>query len=263
MRIAQVCPYSLTFPGGVQAQVLGLARALRDGGEQVRVIAPLDGEPPEPFVVGIGRSVRVRANGSVAPVAPHPAAACRTIAALRSGRFDVVHLHEPLAPGPPLAALVGARIPIVGTFHRAGAGFGYRAWMRATSPAARRLAARCAVSQQALETVEGLGGPFELLFNGIERELFAGAKPSPKTGPTIVFVGRHEPRKGLQVLLAAMESLPQEARLWVLGHGPQTKELRARSGRLDGVEWVGRVGEREKAELIKGADVLCAPSLGG
>ncbi len=29
MRIGIVCPYSLTVPGGVQAQVLGLARELR------------------------------------------------------------------------------------------------------------------------------------------------------------------------------------------------------------------------------------------
>ncbi|MGH9103735.1 MAG: glycosyltransferase, partial [Acidimicrobiales bacterium] len=48
MRIAQVCPYSLSVPGGVQRQVLGLARAQRALGHQVTVLAPSDGPPPEP-----------------------------------------------------------------------------------------------------------------------------------------------------------------------------------------------------------------------
>ena len=50
LRIGMVCPYSLTVPGGVQAQVLGLARELREVGHEVRVLGPCDGPPPEPFV---------------------------------------------------------------------------------------------------------------------------------------------------------------------------------------------------------------------
>ena len=42
-----LCPYSLTLPGGVQMQVLGLARAVRRQGHDVRVLAPCDGPPPE------------------------------------------------------------------------------------------------------------------------------------------------------------------------------------------------------------------------
>ena len=34
MRIGIICPYSLTLPGGVQMQVLGLARALRKQGSE-------------------------------------------------------------------------------------------------------------------------------------------------------------------------------------------------------------------------------------
>ena len=100
MRIGVVCPYSLTVPGGVQAQVLGLGRALRRARPRVLVLAPCDGPPPEPFITTIGTSILNATNGSIAPIAPDLSTQLRAIRALRGERFDVVHLHEPLVPGP-------------------------------------------------------------------------------------------------------------------------------------------------------------------
>ena len=120
MRVGLVCPYSLTLPGGVQGQVLGLGRALRDLGVDARVLGPCDGPPPDTFVTPLGNSIPTAANGSMAAIAPDPSASLRTIRALRDEHFDVVHLHEPLAPGPTQTALVFSDRPLVGTFHRAG-----------------------------------------------------------------------------------------------------------------------------------------------
>ena len=120
MRIGIVCPYSLTVPGGVQMQVLGLARALRRKGHPVRVLAPCDGPPPDAGVTPLGNSLPTAANGSIAPIAPDPAAQLRTIRALRDEEFDLLHLHEPMAPGPAMTALLVKPAPIVATFHRAG-----------------------------------------------------------------------------------------------------------------------------------------------
>src|SRR5262245_39216167 len=113
-------PYSLSRPGGVQGQVLGLARALRHRGLDVRVVAPCDGPPPAPGVVCVGPSVEWDSNGSVAPIAPDAAAARRTAEALRTIEPDVVHLHEPAVPGPCLSTLIGFNGPMVGTFHASG-----------------------------------------------------------------------------------------------------------------------------------------------
>ncbi|MEX2627344.1 MAG: glycosyltransferase family 4 protein, partial [Ilumatobacteraceae bacterium] len=99
LRVGLVCPYSLSIPGGVQAQALGMARELRRKGAEARLLAPCDGPPPAGFVTPLGNSLPTAANGSVAPLAPDPAAALRTIRALRDEAFDVLHLHEPLAPG--------------------------------------------------------------------------------------------------------------------------------------------------------------------
>ncbi|MBO0714500.1 MAG: glycosyltransferase, partial [Acidimicrobiales bacterium] len=120
MRVAQVCPYSLSIPGGVQSQVLGLARALRALGHDTWVLAPCDGEPPDKGVVPLGASLSLASNGSIAPIAPDPACALRTLSAIERGGFDVIHLHEPLVPGPTLAVLIAGLGPVVGTFHRSG-----------------------------------------------------------------------------------------------------------------------------------------------
>ncbi|MGZ6963902.1 MAG: hypothetical protein ACXVKA_06755, partial [Acidimicrobiia bacterium] len=69
MRVSIISPYSLSAPGGVQGQVLGLARALRTLGVDARVIGPCDGPPPEPGVTSVGPSVRYESNGSISPMA--------------------------------------------------------------------------------------------------------------------------------------------------------------------------------------------------
>ena len=264
MRIGLVCPYSLTIPGGVQGQVLGLARALRSLGEEVRVLAPCDGPPPDAGVTPLGNSVPLASNGSLAPIAPDPACALRTITALREERFDVVHLHEPLVPGPTWTTIIFGASPVLATFHRAGAS----AWYHALRPLARwvagRLTLRCAVSEDALATAEGaLGGSYELVFNGIEVARFSKATPYPADKPTVLFVGRHEPRKGLAVLLDAMAQLPADVRLWVAGDGPQTAALRTATAGDSRIEWLGRVTDEELARRLRGASVFCAPSLHG
>ncbi|HLH46230.1 MAG TPA: glycosyltransferase family 4 protein [Acidimicrobiales bacterium] len=264
MRVGLVCPYSLTLPGGVQAQVLGIARALRRQGVEARVLGPCDGPPPEAGVTPLGNSLYTHANGSIASIAPDPAAALRTIRALRDEAFDVVHLHEPFVPGPSLTALVFCPSPMVGTFHRAGQG----SWYRTLRPVARwtadRLGARVAVSEAAAETARRtMGGQYRVLWNGIDVPQVQRVPPWPVQGPTILFVGRHEERKGLAVLLDAMRRLEGPVSLWVAGEGPETPALRAATSGDGRVQWLGAVDEAQKLRRLRAADVLCAPSLHG
>jgi phosphatidyl-myo-inositol alpha-mannosyltransferase len=264
VRVGLICPYSLSVPGGVQYQVLGLARSLRGLGHEVRVLAPCDGPPPDAGVTPLGASIPTAANGSVAPIAPDPSAQLRLFRALRDESFDVLNLHEPLVPGPNMTACLFKSAPLVGTFHAAGT-IGAYTWGRpALRWVASRLDRRVVVSADARDLAEtALGGSYELLFNGIEVDRFAKATPWPTEGPTILFIGRHEPRKGLAVLLDAMASLPPWVRLWVGGDGPDTDALRRRHAGDPRIEWIGRISDEEKARRMKAADVFCAPSLGG
>ncbi len=264
MRIGLVCPYSLTVPGGVQGQVLGLARVLRTMGHEARVLAPCDGPPPELFVIPLGDSIPTAANGSVAPLAPDPSCQLRTIRALADEAFDVLHLHEPLAPGPTMTALVMHPAPTVGTFHAAGDSTSYRLANRSLNWLAGRLDLRVAVSDDARELAERyFGGTYDMLFNGVEVERYRVERTVGRAGPTIMFCGRHEPRKGLDVLLNALAELPSDVRCWVASDGPETDALQSRFGGDPRIEWLGRLTDDEKIARLASADVFCAPSLRG
>jgi phosphatidylinositol alpha-mannosyltransferase len=264
VRIGIISPYSLTLPGGVQGQILGLARALRTAGHEVRVLGPCDGPPPDAGVTPVGNSVPTYANGSVAPIAPDPSAQLRTIRALRDEAFDVVHVHEPLCPGPTQTAMFFKTAPLVGTFHAAGGSKAYTWFSPGVKWLSKKLDLRCAVSEDAERMArDALGGSYTVLFNGVEVESFSKATPWPTEGPTIFFIGRHEPRKGLAVLLEAMSELPPHVRLWIASDGPETQLLRQRVAGDNRIEWLGRIDDREKAARLRGADVFCAPSLRG
>lgn len=259
-----VSPYSVSVPGGVQAQALGLARELRRKGHEVRVLAPCDGPPPEPFVTPLGRSLPTSDNGSVAPVAPDPSAALRTIRALNDEAFDVVHLHEPLVPGPTSTALLLQLAPSVGTFHAAGDSASYRVWNRTARWAVDHLSSRVAVSEAARDlAVRYLGGDYEVLYNGIETSRYRRPGATRESGPTLFFCGRYEPRKGLDVLVRAMALLPSDVTLWVASDGAGIDELR-NSVRDDArIQWLGRVTEDDKIDRLNRCSAFCAPSLGG
>jgi phosphatidyl-myo-inositol alpha-mannosyltransferase len=280
MRVGIHCPYSLSRPGGVQGQVTTLARALRAAGHEAVVIAP--GAEPAPALarsldleedalVVVGGAVPVPANGSVAPLALWPGAAARARRAVRCGHFDVVHLHEPLAPGDGYGVLLAGSPPKVGTFHRAGVSAAYRMLRAPARRAAARLAVRVAVSEAAAATARTvLGGEYEIVPNALDLGRFANVRPAAPgerpRGPVLLFVGRHEERKGLAVLLEAFAgegSVRPVGTLWVAGEGPDTERLRRRYPPDDRVQWLGTLADGELARRFALADVLCAPSLRG
>jgi len=268
LRIAMVSPYSLTIPGGVQHQVLGLAREMRRMGHEVRVLGPCDGPPPEAFVTPLGNSLPTAANGSTAPLAPDPSAALRTLRALNDEAFDILHLHEPMAPGPTVAALMLRIAPMVGTFHASGEVAWYRRVKKGVEWLSTHLDHRVAVSVSARDmAARHIGGTFEILYNGIDVETYRRPHLRREKTPTVFFCGRHEPRKGLETLLDAFLLLPNHYRLWVASDGPRIDGLRSRYGRESDVaariEWLGQISERDKLDRLARCSVFSAPSLHG
>lgn len=267
LRVGLISPYSLSLPGGVQAQVIGMARELRRQGHEARVLGPCDGPPPESFVTPLGNSLPTAANGSIAPLAPDASATLRTIRALRDEQFDVIHVHEPLAPGPAMTTVVMRGAPIVGTFHAAGVSASYRIFKPVLTRLLRGIDVKVAVSKDALELVQShfaqFASEFRMLFNGVDIATIRSATPVPATGPTIFFCGRHEERKGLAVLLEAFAKLPADARLWIASDGPDGPLLRQRYADDQRISWLGRIDDAEKFGRLRGASVFCAPSLHG
>ena len=286
MRIALVSPYSWTFPGGVTRHIDALAREFIAEGCHVRVLSPVDPDDrvtrllhrraPDPaplpeYVIPLGRTASLPMNGAMSRLALTPGSALRLRSELRSGGFDVVHVHEPIAPvvGWDACTFDGGA-PVVGTFHAYSS-----SWLPNTiarTIGARRvfnrLHARIAVSEAARWTGERFfGGTYDVIPNGVD----TGAAPrGPKSAGDalrIVFVGREEERKGLPVLLSAFAGLRQHipVRLEVIGADADGVEplLAQVEGGMDGIDVLGRVDDSELWRRLHAADVLCAPSLGG
>ena len=277
MRVALVCPYDLGVPGGVQSHVLQLAAALRTGGDEVVVFGPgTPGEVPE-GVVPVGRGRRVRFNASVAPIAVSPLSARRVVELIRRFRPDVVHVHEPVVPFVSLAATLRCPPPVVGTFHAwSDSGRVYRFARPIVRRAVTRLAARIAVSGPAIAYhAAALGlpaGSFRELPNGVEVERFASASPLDELtadgAPLLLFVGRLEPRKGVEQLVRAFTLLSARrpsVKLLVAGDGPERdRAQRLLPGKVRSrVVFLGRVDHDELPRFYASADVFVAPSLGG
>ncbi|MBB3666365.1 phosphatidylinositol alpha-mannosyltransferase [Prauserella sediminis] len=274
MRIGIVCPYSFDVPGGVQGHVVDLAKALRNRGHAVSVLAPADEDAELPdFVHPAGRSLAIPYNGSVARLQFGPVSYARVRRWLRDNRFDVLHLHEPAAPSLSLLALKVADGPIVATFHTSTPrSRTLSAFQPVLRPLLEKITARIAVSALARRVqVEHLGGDAVEIPNGVDVPSFARARPLegyPRAGGTVGFVGRYtEPRKGMGVLLEALRGvvagLP-EVRLLVAGRG-EADTLRRQAGReLAGhLELLGQVDDETKARVLRSVDVYCAPNTGG
>src|SRR6266550_3413559 len=274
MRVGLVCPYSWDIPGGVQAHVRDLAETLLAMGHQVSVLAPADDDTPLPwYVVGAGRAVPVRYNGSVARLQFGPVSAARVRRWLRDGMFDVLHVHEPVAPSLSLLACMLARGPIVATFHTATTrSRSLAAAHGMLQPFMEKIRGRIAVSAAARKVqVEHLGGDAVEIPNGVAVARFASAQPLPgypRLGGTVGFIGRYdEPRKGMPVLLQAMGTLAAarpDLRLLVAGRGDADELTAALPTALAGrVDLLGQVSEEDKARMLRSVDVYCAPNLGG
>jgi phosphatidyl-myo-inositol alpha-mannosyltransferase len=274
MRIGIVCPYSWDIPGGVQAHVHDLAEKLIELGHQVSVLAPGDDDEAElpPYVVTAGKALPIPYNGSVARVQFGLVAAGRVRRWLRDGDFDVVHVHEPAPPSLSLLTCMIHDGPIVATFHAATVRSRFlNMFDTVLQPFMEKLSGRIAVSPAARKViVEHLDADAVVIPNGVAVANYTRAEPLPgypREGGTVGFIGRYdEPRKGMDVLIQAMEELVIDRpglRLLVAGRGEQEDFVdRLPASVSSRVVLLGQVSDVDKARMLRSVDVYCAPNTG-
>jgi phosphatidylinositol alpha-mannosyltransferase len=281
VKVGIVVPYSWSFWGAVVEHAELQAEALRRLGHDTRTIMGNDppgqftrvlhprvgrhGDPPSD-VIPIGRSVIVPANGTLPNIILSPRSFFRIRAALERERFDVLHLHEPMTPTVCVSVLALTRdTPIVATHHASG----NLGWMAAARPMwgflEDRIDHRIAVSRKAAESAERwLPGDYEIVPNGVL--IPPGAEPGGREH-RLVFAGRQEPRKGLQVLLKVWPEIRRRtgATLRVAGADPLAVRLLLTRLRVsdEGVDILGFLSQEDLTAELLSAKALVAPSLGG
>lgn len=274
LTIGIVCPYAWDIPGGVQFHVRDLRAALVKDGHTVAVLAPAEDDDNLPhYVTSTGRPVAVPYNGSVARLNLGFRSTRRVREWIRTGNFDVMHVHEPLSPGISAVALWAAQGPIVATWHSSmersrvlSAGF-YLA-----QTVMEKTRGRIAVSELARRTlVDHVGGDAVLIPNGVDCAAFADAEPFegwPGDGKALFFLGRlDEPRKGLDILLEALPAIAERhpgVRVLLAGPGDQDDIVKKLPDDVASrLTFLGLVSEEDKVRAFHSADVYVAPNTGG
>jgi phosphatidylinositol alpha-mannosyltransferase len=275
MKIGLVSPYVYPLPGGVTEHVRYLYENLTLRGHDVRILTSSHGlqRASEGDVIRLGKGFSMPANGSVGTVTVSPRYVGQVRDTLERERFDVLHFHEPFVPFLSLVVLRESRSVNIGTFHAYGGWSpAYEFGRRFLGGYARRLHGRIAVSGAARHFIDRFfPGEYKVIPNGIDVHRYASAVPISRWQDgqhNILFVGRMEPRKGLPHLLKAYRILRKtgcQCRLLVVGTGPQEREARryVLTRKLQGVEFLGRVSDEDKARLFKTADVYVTPATGG
>ncbi|HTW11830.1 MAG TPA: glycosyltransferase [Solirubrobacteraceae bacterium] len=266
-----------------------LARQYLAQGHKVRVLSPYDpadttaalmhrgarpqpSEPPE-YLISLGRTVGFKANGAVSNLSFTPGGIAKLSSELRSGRYDVAHVHEPVAPMIGWVASQDWGVPLVGTFHSystkrlpntLGNAFG-------ATQVLNHLHVRIAVSEAAAWTGRRwFGGRYRVIPNGVhldqgalDQALVDHDSRTLENPLRIVFVGQAVERKGLPLLLRAFEALREHIPTELTVIGPSQEELAPLLMDPRGVRVLGKVDDLTKHDELQRADVLAAPSLGG
>ncbi len=273
-RVALVSPYDFAQSGGVTEHVRQLAAQFERRQLDTTIIAPTSDEATAPAnLVSLGSITPIRINGSVARTTLSPLVIERVGQLLAREQFDVIHIHEPLAPLLPMSVLNASSSANIGTFHASGErSLGYASTRPLAQWLAQRLQVRIAVSSAAAAFVERyVPGEYTIIPNGVDTTTFrpdVAPWPEWRDGRlNVLFVGRYdEPRKGLQVLLDAwqhVEVARPDARLLVIGRGDAGQLADWIAARqLQSVAVIGPVPAADLPRWYRTADVFCAPSTG-
>ncbi len=281
MRVALVTEFYYPHLGGVTEHVHNLAKSLIALGHHAIIITSLMGSPgdaserenpagDEPMVRRIGTSRIIYSAGSFARITTGFGLRRQIRLLLERERIEIVHVHGGLAPVLGLTAPSAAAeidLPVVATFH---------SWFRRSAlcrvfrgPLQRRLdrhAAAIAVSQPVVDAhARYFAADWQIIPNGVDTSFFT---PSPVPtascrGPELLFLGRLDPRNGLDTILAAMPLVLArypDVRLRVAGDGPLRplyERMAASLGRQ--VSFLGRVNG-DRPTHFSSADLYVCPT---
>jgi D-inositol-3-phosphate glycosyltransferase len=275
MRIALYNLTTTTKIGGVESFVWDLGNQLVGRGHDVTIIGghgarrePFGGRVETyPFVPRerIQALPLLRRAYAEAKLLERLSMAVTALPALLRGRYDIIHLQKPYDLGPALIArrLSGAKV-ILGCH---GEDF-----YRGDRALARRVDAAVACSQFNAATV-GARYPItpRVVFNGIDTQFFRrrpadttlrarlGLAPDTRL---ILYVGRLQRWKGVDLIIRALAQLPQAA-LLIAGSGDDRARLETLTGELGlngRVRFLGSVPRDDLPVLYSTADLLAAAS---
>ena len=272
MRIGISAPYDLSKAGGVNTLIRAQATALRRRGHDVCVFGA-SSAPARDGEVSLGSCISIVIGNTETGFGIDPRSYWTSKRLLRQRMFDVIHMHEPLMPLPSWFVLRHADVPVVASFHtfRTEGHRWYPKFQRFFAGLMKRVSVRLAISEVAKQTVAAhFPGDYEIIPAAIDVGRFSTPAPRPATMPadrrSVLYVGRIEPRKGVERLIRAMPQVQARVpgvQLVIVGGGPDREAIESLARELDvRAIFAGRVADEKLPAYYQSADVVCSPALG-
>ncbi|WP_421872883.1 glycosyltransferase family 4 protein [Marinoscillum sp.] len=275
MKIAQVCPYDFSRPGGVKNHIESLSRHLRMGGHEVKIITPFpDTNQPGVYHFGSNRSLNI--GGTKIDVNIALGKERKQLKQfLKTENFDIIHFHTFWNPALPLQIRRFSNAKHVATFHDTPKNqfIGKNIMPIAAKGVFALMDAIISVSETQAAYINRFSKrEISIIPNGIDLEEYQ--KPVDPIEKyldgkfNLLFLGRLEERKGLIYALKSFHAIKQqndEVRLIIAGDGDerQMAEDYINQYQLKDVEMLGFVPEEEKLRLLRTCDLYVAPALFG
>jgi phosphatidylinositol alpha-mannosyltransferase len=280
MKIGLVLPYNIAKGGGVKEVVMALQDGLNARGHQAIIVTP---QPREPFTHD-GRRVAFLGSATDFKTPLHTTSQISASvmtdeidALLDYEQFDILHFHEPWVPVLSRQILSRSHAVNVATFHaKLPETLVSRTMAKVitpyTKPLLKHIDEFTAVSDAAAEYLRSLAPvAVDIIPNGIDLAHFRPRRQSAgvtKNGPTILYVGRLENRKGVKYLLQAFQLLQErqpDVHLLLAGDGPDREKLEQLCEELDlqNVQFLGFIDEATKLDLLQTSDLFCSPAIFG
>ncbi len=276
MKIAQVCPYDFSRPGGVKSHIMSLSKYLAKVGHDVKIIAPNINsdlvEEPNVHFFGKNRSLNIGGTKIDLNIAVgEEKVALKEF--LKKEQFDIIHYHTIWNPLLPFQVRRYARTKHVATFHDTPKNLFIGRWIMPL--VARWVFAFLDEIISVSKTQSGFIERFskrkiEIIPNGIDLEDIQSQPKVQKDPATfqLLFLGRLEPRKGVMHALQAFRKLKmtyQNLKLVIAGDGDDRKMVEdyIKEYDLRDVELKGFVDEATKYALLQESDIYLAPALYG
>lgn len=176
---------------------------------------------------------------------------------------DIIHVHHPHALADIASMLSWGRTPLVVTQHADNPHAIQRPLARFVLRRARAIVVPSRAHIAMCYELEGLEQKVRVIPFGIDTSRWEVVpQPPPGNPPRALFIGPIERWKGLDILLRALELVP-DLLLDVVGSGPEMNRLRTLSQALavqDRVRWFGEYPDEDLPRRMADADFLVLPS---
>jgi len=270
MKICLVLPYDISLTGGVTNHVVNFAIEMQEKGEEVTILTTSSKNNfliENVKIINLGKPVPIKFGSTVANILLSWKSIFRIYNFFKKNNFNIVHIHEPLVPFISIFSIIFSRSKTVLTFHATlKKSWKFKAWGYLFKPWVEKKNYIITVSNSAHKSLElyNYDFPVNVHPNGVSKNFFFKSNYKRKNKLKILFVGRNEERKGVNLILKAFKSLKlknlkNDFELVMIGK--DIENLKKTYKDLNSCKFFGHLEGKDLYDHYRSSDILCSPAI--